>query len=96
MALMNCAEGNEGSMDLILLYCFDLFHQALVSALVLLDICCLIDNMLIGSCLQRNCGKRSVLLNPYWAASLAISSAASFPVEPICPATHVNVIFNSG
>ena len=96
MALMNCAEGNEGSMDLILLYRFDLFHQALVSAFVLPAICCLIDDMLIGSCFRRKWGKRSALLNPYWAASLAISSAASFPIDPICPATHVKVIFISG
>ena len=96
VALMNCADGNEGSMDLILSYCFDLFHQALVSAFVLPAICCLINDMLIGSCFQRKWGKRSVLLDPYWAASLAISSAALFPIDPICPTTHVNVIFISG
>ncbi len=96
VARMYFEEGNEGSMDLILLYRLLLFHHALVSLFVSSLICCLAAERLVGRVLRRNGGSRSSLLDPNSAACFASSSAASFPVEPIWPAIQVSVISMSG
>ena len=94
VALMNFPEGREGSMDLSFLYRFERFHHSFVSAFALVVIRCLIADRLIGSSLLRNFGNRFLWDDPWTAACLANSSAASFPTDPMCPATHVKAISN--
>ena len=92
LALMNFPDGREGSICLILLYGFEHFHQAFVSLFVLVYILCLIAERLVGSPFHKNFSRQFLPLNPHIAVCLARSSAASFPTDPMCPATHVNVI----
>src|SRR5882757_3620846 len=89
-------EGSDGLMDLILLYCKLLFHQALVPFFVSSLICCLTADRLTGRFLQRKGGSRSLSLEPNSAACFASLSAASFPIESIWPATQVSVTSMSG
>ncbi len=85
-----------GLINLILLYRVLLFHHDFVSFFVSLSICCLTTDRLVGRVLRRKGGSRSLLLDPYSAAVLANLSAASFPIDPICPATHVSETSISG
>src|SRR5258706_9921558 len=96
MALMYFEEGSVGSINLILLYRVLLFHHVFVSFFMSPLICCLTTDRLVGRVLQRKGGSRSLLLDPYSAAVLANSSAASFPIDPICPATHMSETSISG
>jgi len=55
-------------------------------------ICCLIAEGLNGSSLWRKRGSKFIALDPDLAASFASLSAASFPVDPMCPAIQVSEI----
>ena len=96
VASMNLEEGKEGSIALILLYHLLFFHQMIVSLFMNLLICCLMAARLEGSFLRRKSGSKSSLLKPNSAASLASSSATSFPFDPMWSATHVRLISNVG
>ena len=83
VASMNFKEGKEGLIALILLYRLLFFHQMIISLFVNLPICCLTAARLEGSFLWRKSGSKSSLLELNSAASLASSSAASFPFDPM-------------
>ena len=76
-------------MMLMCLNLFECLHHLMFSSLVLFSMCWMVAEMLVGSCLWRNFGRRWCLLDLNSAASLARASAASLPSEPMCPVTHV-------
>ena len=51
---------------------------------------CFVADRLVGSSLRSIVGRKLGRLEPRIAAVLASLSTASLPVEPICPATHLN------
>ena len=90
VALRNFAEGSAGSISLIFLYRVDPLHHVLVFIVVSLSMSCFVADRLIGSLLRSIGGRASGWLDPHVAADLASLSTASFPVEPMCPATQLN------
>ena len=90
VALMKLMDGSNGSMVLMRLNLSDCFHQVFVLLVVSSLMCCLAADRLVGRGLRRNGGRRWWLLEPNSAASLASLSAASFPAEPMCPATQLS------
>ena len=75
---------------------FELLPPFLLSCFVCSSSCCMVVDRLMGGLLRRNLGSRRWSLELNSAASLASSSTASLPSDPMCPATHVNVIIRLG
>ena len=87
---MKFADGSVGSISLIFLYRVDPLHHDLVLSFVCLPMSCFVADRLVGSSLRSIGGRKLGWLEPRIAAVLASLSTASLPVEPICPATHLN------
>ena len=83
-------EGRVNSAALIFLYRLERFHHFSVLTIVLCSICCLDAATLLGRAPLRKTGRRSSSLDPNSVAILASSSAASLPMDPMCPATQVS------
>jgi hypothetical protein len=86
-------EGIVGSVFIILLYRFEACHRFCAWRLSLSLCVHLMADLLRGSIFLSSPGNLFVLLLPSVIAFFASSSACSFPSTPLCPGTHLTVIF---